>query len=163
MEVHDLPKRALRVGPVPERVEALLEGYCRTRPPFNSLPHDPIGALAQPLADLEALAHVALDVVVCRLGGHGSVTAASPRGSVSLGGVACEARFDGFLAPEAARCAPRVSFRRAGCAVCPKTGLPEGTRDVSPAAVGAVGRASGDVFFRKFFFRRVCALGDQWG
>ena len=52
--------------------------------------------------------------------------------------------------------APRVSFRRAGCAVCPKTGLPEGTRDVSPAAVGAVGRASGDVFFRGFFFRRVC-------
>ena len=28
---------------------------------------------------------------------------------------------------------------------------------VPPAAVGAVGRASGDVFFRLFFFWRVCA------
>ena len=36
----------------------------------DRLPHHPIGALAQALADLEALAHVALDVLVGRLRGH---------------------------------------------------------------------------------------------
>ena len=59
--------------------------------------------------------------------------------------------------------APRVSFRRAGCAVSWSSGLPAGTKDVSPAAVGAVGRASGDLLFRVFCFRRVCALGDKLG
>ena len=49
--------------------------------------------------------------------------------------------------------APRVWGRRAGCAVSWSSGHPEGTRrDVSPAAVGAVGRASVYVLFRAFFF-----------
>ena len=52
--------------------------------------------------------------------------------------------------------APRVWGRRAGCAVSWSSGLPEGTRrDASPAAVGAVGRASGYVLFRVFFFSAV--------
>ena len=49
--------------------------------------------------------------------------------------------------------APRVWGRRAGCAVSWSSGCPAGTRrDVSPAAVGAVGRASVYVLFRVFFF-----------
>ena len=63
--------------------------------------------------------------------------------------------------------APRVWGRRAGCAVSWSSGLPEGTRrDVSPAAVGAVGRASGYVLFRVRWFRRVLTRdlrGDSLG
>ena len=63
--------------------------------------------------------------------------------------------------------APRVWGRRAGCAVSWSSGIPEGTRrDASPAAVGAVGRASGYVLFRVLWFRRVLTRdlrGDSLG
>ena len=79
--------------------------------------------------------------------------AASPRGSVSLGGVACELMktvpCSGGSPPHRA---PRVSFRRGRMRCVSEDGASRGHEDVAPAAVGAVGRASGYVLFRVFFF-----------
>ena len=90
------------------------------------------------------------------------------RASVSLGEVACEARDDDALLrrqPAAPGSARLGSPGRMRCVLV--FGLPEGTRrDVSPAAVGAVGRASGYVLFRVRWFRRVLTRdlrGDSLG
>ena len=79
------------------------------------------------------------------------------RASVSLGEVACEARDDDSSLPRQPAAPGSARLGSPGRMRCVLVfGLPEGTRrDVSPAAVGAVGRASGDVFIRVFAFWRV--------
>ena len=92
--------------------------------------------------------------------------AASPRGSVSLGAVACEL----MKTMPCARgspldLAPRGWGRRAGCAVCPKTGLPEGF-ETSPRRRSERSGAPREMyFFACWFFGGFCLFArvDKWG
>jgi hypothetical protein len=80
------------------------------------------------------------------------------RASVSLGEVACEARDDDSSLrrqPAAPGSARLGSPGRMRCVLV--FGVSAGTRrDVSPAAVGAVGHASGEYFSACFFFGGFC-------
>ena len=83
--------------------------------------------------------------------------AASPRGSVSLGAVACELMKTMPCARGSPLLAPRASFRRAGMRCVSEDGASRRCGDACQAAVGAVGRAPGDVSFRVFFFWAGCS------
>ena len=63
LQVHDLPKGPLGVCCVAEGVEALLERDSGARPLLDRLPHNPIGALPQPLRDLELPHHMTLNLL----------------------------------------------------------------------------------------------------